>query len=332
MTAPIPASLRALLSGLIDYAGLFPPARLPMEQAIEEYAERRSGEHAWMLGRFVVPAARLEEFACSVGNLFPPAGAASPARGTAWPAEPASAGRDSRPAGPWPLTVLVGADISSDLRAMESFAGRAIRAAIDALEARAATAAEVDAICSAAGTDRDLYIEIPAAEDPGTLVRAIARRRARAKVRTGGVTVEAFPSSSHLARFMAACLANGVPFKATAGLHHPVTGTYRLTYEPDSASARMFGFLNLFLAAAAGGIGLAGEQVIALLDDFSPSAFRFDDAGAWWRDVRIPVAAIEAARGSAALSFGSCSFGEPVSDLVRLGLLPAAATVADGRA
>ena len=73
---------------------------------------------------------------------------------------------------------------------------------------------------------------------------------ARAKVRTGGVTEGAFPASHALARFIQSCADAGVPFKATAGLHHPLRGEYRLTYEPGSPHGMMFGFLNVFLAAA----------------------------------------------------------------------------------
>ncbi len=58
-----PRGLVRLLAGLIDYAGLFPPAALPMADAVARYARYRQGAHAWALGRFIVPAARLEEFA-----------------------------------------------------------------------------------------------------------------------------------------------------------------------------------------------------------------------------------------------------------------------------
>ena len=51
-----------LIAGLIDYAGLFPPASLSMKAAVKEYARRRQSPEAWLLGRFVVPADRLEEF------------------------------------------------------------------------------------------------------------------------------------------------------------------------------------------------------------------------------------------------------------------------------
>ena len=56
------ASLRALLSGVVDYAGLFPPAQLPLDQAIRNYARYRQEADAWMLGRFVIPVSRLLEW------------------------------------------------------------------------------------------------------------------------------------------------------------------------------------------------------------------------------------------------------------------------------
>ena len=52
---------RALLSEIVDYAGLFPPAQLPLEKAVREYAAHLGEEKAWMLGRFIIPAQRLEE-------------------------------------------------------------------------------------------------------------------------------------------------------------------------------------------------------------------------------------------------------------------------------
>src|SRR6266851_4124196 len=60
--ASIPAALRALLSGLIDYAGMFPPAKLSLEEAARNFIRYMSGRHVWMLGKFVLPAAQLTEF------------------------------------------------------------------------------------------------------------------------------------------------------------------------------------------------------------------------------------------------------------------------------
>jgi len=54
-------SVRVLLESLIDYAGLFPPASLSLEEAIRKYDSYRNSEHAFALGRFVVPADRAKE-------------------------------------------------------------------------------------------------------------------------------------------------------------------------------------------------------------------------------------------------------------------------------
>lgn len=55
-------SLRTLVAGAVDYAGLFPPAALDMGASVSNYARYVAGEHAWMLGRFVVSVSRLDEF------------------------------------------------------------------------------------------------------------------------------------------------------------------------------------------------------------------------------------------------------------------------------
>src|SRR6185312_15110495 len=52
---------RALLERLIDHAALFPPASMTMADALAEDRRARESEHAWLLGRLVVPASRLAE-------------------------------------------------------------------------------------------------------------------------------------------------------------------------------------------------------------------------------------------------------------------------------
>ena len=82
------------------------------------------------------------------------------------------------------------------------------------------------------------------------LIAAMAGTGAHAKIRTGGVTPEAFPQATSVARFIHACAMADVGFKATAGLHHPVRGEFNLTYEPACPRGVMYGFLNVFMAAA----------------------------------------------------------------------------------
>jgi len=51
----------ALLTRFFDHAPTFPPASLPFAEALAEDRRARESEHAWMLGRFVLPAARLSD-------------------------------------------------------------------------------------------------------------------------------------------------------------------------------------------------------------------------------------------------------------------------------
>ena len=82
-----------------------------------------------------------------------------------------------------------------------------------------------------------------------------------------GITKDAFPKTSELIRFLRGCVQAGLPFKATAGLHHPLRAEYRLTYAPDSPTGVMFGFLNLFLATAFLRAGMAESEAARLLEE-----------------------------------------------------------------
>lgn len=245
------ASLRALLEGLIDYAGLFPPAALSMQDAVRNYARYREGEFAWALGRFVVPADRANEV----------------------PSE-------------FPLSVL-GVD-----------------------EQKAANADDVERIAREANGGI-VYVEINDID----LLPAIARHGLRAKIRTGGVTTDAFPAIDNVARFLRACKSAGVAFKATAGLHHPLRCVKPLTYAANAPTGTMHGFVNVFLAAA------MLEHADEILREDDARAFAFEEDGASWRGHRVSTDALRTMRREFATSFGSCSFEEPIADLQALGWL-----------
>jgi hypothetical protein len=291
---------RRLLVGAIDYAGLFPPAGLPMTEAAGNYAEYRAGKDQWALGRFIVPANRLPELSECGSDIFPPPGARSP----------------------WRVGALVGRDSAPDLISIDAFHTRHAGAAtVDSLELKAATPALVEEALRHTSRDVDLYVEIPIDEDPAPLVDAVARVGARAKVRTGGVTAEMFPSPEQLARFIVACSERRVPFKATAGLHHAVCGSYPLTYEPGSDDSRMFGFLNVLVAGALS-IRLPDQALIAeLLSESDPRAFHASEGGIAWRDHILDSSLLDYSRAQGAVGFGSCSFEEPLAELRAAGLL-----------
>ena len=287
-------AVRTLLAGAIDYAGLFPPAALPMREAVRNYASYLRGADAWALGRFVVPIARLNEFReCAALPL-------------------------SSDEAPWRLSGLAAAG-AADWAAVERLRGMA--AIVDALELRVTTSGDIDAAGARLPTGVDVFYEIPIAADPGHLVAAIARVGGRAKVRSGGVTADAVPRVDHLARFIVTCARAAVPFKATAGLHHALRAAYRLTYDADSPRADMFGFVNVLLAAAFAWAGLGADAVGEVLGERDPAAFRFLTDAVEWRGQRLHVEAIADTRSRLALSFGSCSFTEPIDELGALGLL-----------
>lgn len=267
-------SAEALFAGLIDYAGLFPPAALSMEDAVRNYDAYRRGEFAWMLGKFVVTAQRVEECA---GGLQPAPGRA-----------------EARP------HVLRMTDLSV----------LGMHPAADTIEAKATTADEVEAIASRAA-GKTVYIELTDL----ALLDAVAQHGLRAKIRTGGVTVDAFPNAKAIADFIRACAERGVAFKATAGLHHPVRCLKPLTYDADAPRGTMHGFVNVFLAAA-----LPGHAEEILMED-DPHAFSFEDDAASWRGNRVATETLRELRQTFAISFGSCSFEEPVADLKELGWL-----------
>lgn len=273
-----------LLEGIVDYAGLFPPAALELPAAVAEYEKHRRGADAWMLGRFVLPASRL-------AALEPPPG--------------------------WRLSALLGPDLAADAAAVEAFnAAQAGRAAVDSVELKAAAPPEVAPALARAPRGVPAYVEIPLDETLDASLDAIRAHGGRAKARTGGVTAAAFPPPEAVVRFVEGCVRRALSFKATAGLHHPVRAEQALTYAADAPRGVMHGFLNLLAAIALVGEGEPRETALAALEDRVPAAFAVEDGALSWRGHRLDESVRASFRG-----FGSCSFAEPVSDLRALGLL-----------
>jgi hypothetical protein len=288
MARGVSESLRLLLGSSLDYAGLFPPAELDMPTAVRCYEEYRGSEYGWMLGSFVSAAARLSEVS-------------------------AFARRDGTP---WAVSALVGPNITDELGSIDHFqhtgTGR-----VEWIEVKVSSAEQIRAIRERVPRRLGIYFEI----GDCSLMGAVREAGSRAKIRTGGITPEAIPSAEDVACFMACAAAHDLPIKATAGLHHPVRSEYALTYKNDSARATMHGFLNVLLAAVFARTGVALEELTELIEERSPSAFGFEPDGVTWRYHRVTNMQIRCARERSVVSFGSCSFTEPVQDLQAAGLL-----------
>lgn len=309
-------SLKALLVQLVDYAGLFPPAKLSMPEAVRTYAEHRRGPTAWALSRFVVTAARLEEFAAASLPFVPTL----------------PQGEQNAPPDPWPLTVLIDGTLEDNLALIERFNSaheanghghkHAHNAVVDTVEVKVQTPETIDYAMERLPEELYPFFELPLDADFRGFATALAGTGNGAKLRTGGVTPEAFPPSERIADFLVAMHAADVPFKCTAGLHHPVRAVQPLTYDAGAPRGTMHGFVNVFMAASMlHALDANRDTLLGILGETHPDAFRFTDDAAYWREVKLPTGALKAARENFAVCFGSCSFDDPVGDMTRLGWL-----------
>ena len=303
---------RILLEGIVDYAGLYPPAALTVPAAARNYAHYRAGGAGWMLGRFVCPANTLEQFSLASDALLP---------------------RDAG-AIPWRLAVTGSGDTAADLTAIDAFNERHLvcfddRAAIvDAYETKAGSVDDIVRIDAAMPESLSTYIEIPLGSptrDVEAMIAAVAKVGRRAKMRTGGITQDAFPSADAIVTFLSCCLEYGVTAKATAGLHHPIRGFYRLGYDDESPTGPMYGYLNVFLTAALLASGGSRSDAVLLLNESNASSIEVNDLHVGWRGpeqmMAFDRALLQRVRESVLAGFGSCSFTEPVEESRALGLL-----------
>jgi hypothetical protein len=296
--------IRTLLATAVDHAGLFPPAGLNMSAAVAAFDAYRRGEHAWMLGSFVVPGRRVDELAEAVRQLAPEGPRGGP---------------------PWPLAAIVdsaaeGAGLIEGLRRRQGDALGVAALEVRPLDADAIRAGH--AACGADGLDGvTVFYEVPLDEQMEARLDAVAAVGASAKVRTGGVTAESFPATAAVVAFVRGCAARDVPFKATAGLHHAFRGRYPLTYEPDGACGTMHGFLGLAVAAVLIRERDIGERDAATLLAAGAEDLEVDGDRLGWRGEWLAVDEIRRARDTFFRSFGSCSFEEPVAELKALGLI-----------
>ena len=226
--------MEALLSHLIDYAGLYPPASLSLEETCVNYSAYLASPQAWMLNRLVLPLPKLR-----LGEG-------------------------------WRISLIVESEPGPQPAQVETFETKLPRR-----------------------LSLPTYCEAPLA----------AIESGFAKIRTSDVT------SQQVAEFLLVAAARRLPFKATAGLHHPMR------------SAAMHGFLNVFTAAAFAWHGAERALLLDVLDDGEPGSFDFAEHVLRWRGRALSTAQIQAARRDFAHSFGSCSFEEPVDGLRELGLV-----------
>ncbi len=255
-------SLLPVFARLFDDAGLFPPASRPMAEALTAHQLARTGPFGHMVGPFLCPLARVEELDACVAGGVPV------------PAE---------------LSLIVSQD---EPRWRRLF----LRPSVVQVEALLSVELPAEALRV------PRYLELPPGGDVKTAVDEAVRRRARVKMRCGGLTPDTVPSTERLGEVLVACADRRLPLKATAGLHHP------FRHHSAETGGKQHGFLNLLAGASAAMAGAPIGEVVSLLevedDNRSMALDRID------RRSRDLVASI-----------GSCSIDEPVADLQALNLL-----------
>jgi hypothetical protein len=303
------ASLSTLLTHSIDYAGMFPPCSLALEAALQNQAQYVRDPDAWMLGAFVLP---IEKFDAAVENLslFD---REHPLRISALGMR--TANRDE---------FLAALEIATEK--IRSFSAEHVDL-VSARQLEMLLPQDVDLVLLAKmgsilkSLELQAFWETPVDSAEETIALLAEHNSATGaaqfgyKLRTGGVTADAFPASQQIARALVAAAKQRVPIKFTAGLHHPIR-QFR-----DEVKTKMHGFLNVLGAGI-----LAAEhewdeqQTSKMLEDENGASFSFSDALFAWREWKIATDQIKTRR-KLVTSFGSCSFDEPREDLRALNLL-----------
>jgi hypothetical protein len=299
------ASLRTLLTRSIDYAGMFPPCSVDLEPALKNQAEYVRSPDSWMLSTFVLPVVQFSDATQFVSQFDKHHQLRISALGAK-------------------------TENAADFLAQLENAAETIRSfqkehldlvSIVQLEMFAPAGVDLAKLNEAATLLADLKLqtfwETPA-ESAEQTIALLARAKQPAfgyKLRTGGVTVDAFPNSVQIARALLASTKHHIPIKFTAGLHHPVR-QFR-----DEVKTEMHGFLNVLGAGVLSAEHHWDEaQTIEMLEDQRPTSFEFHDTVFAWRDWEVTIDRIKARR-KFATSFGSCSFDEPREDLRGLNFL-----------
>jgi hypothetical protein len=301
------ASLRALLEHSIDYAGMFPPCSLELGPALTNQAHYARLHERWMLNAFVLPVGQFD----AAKQFLPEFDPAHPLRISALGPKTENA------------NAFVEALVEADAATRSLSAHNVDLVSISQLE----MFLPADADSSVLNEARSIVGSLPAfweapAERAERTIGLLAEHNSNTdhptfgyKMRTGGVTADAFPTSAQIAPALVAPATHQVPIKFTAGLHHPLR-QYR-----EEVQTKMHGFLNVLGAAV-----LAAEhkwdaaQTAAMLEDEDVSSFQFDDEFFAWRHWKIDLNRL-GDRRRFVTTFGSCSFDEPREDLRALKLL-----------
>lgn len=310
-------SFKFFAEKLIDYAGMFPPASLSLNDALNNYMEYLKGEYNWMLNRFVVPLSCLNELKVRTNE-----------------------------SGEISLSVILTGGLSesefrknmeNDIKLLSDFKNSVQHMKISSFETTLPNELNKDELRDdlldflidiSEQLDRGVNERIPLFLEArldenyeGTILNvteslASLNKSYGYKLRTGGIKSDMFPSSEQIAYCILSCIEFGIPMKCTAGLHHPIR------YYDKNLKITVHGFFNVFIAGImAYALNLSEEEIISIIREENVREFSFTEDYLKWKDYELSWQHIKEARENLMVSFGSCSFTDPVEDLIELKLL-----------
>jgi len=294
----VPGSLQVLFEEIFDYAGLFPPAALPMDEAIPQYHQHLQNEEAWLVSKFVCPLNWLPEFHQHFQRI---------------------SNSDKAHDLPWPVTVL-GTSIEgyrADVANLERFhAEFGSDVAIDGYEVKLGLDSSKNGNLKILAKEErwDVYIEVPWSDQLDDNLELIASYETLGtKARLGGLEASAIPSAAQVARFMRGSVDLEMPFKLTAGLHQP------LRHFDDKLGCKLHGFLNVAVAGALAVCwDLPDEDLISVLEAEDPAQFVVRQDSITFGEWELTADDLEQSRELGLHTIGSCSILEPLEGLHNL--------------
>lgn len=310
-------------SKLIDYAGLFPPASLEIKSAFLNYLDYMANSpYKWMLSKFIIPAVRLEE----LDNLIQAEKISIPDR-LHLSVLGSSSVHTSEFLDSISRDVILISDFRNRYPAEFGIGAFEVRLPNDVFSLAGDNVLQdllkiaADKLAKITSRALPLFLEALPNEHLPLLAEAISKYNSSGgktgyKLRTGGIEASAFPSPEKIAYAIMTCKDFEIPMKCTAGMHHP------MRHYDESVKTKMHGFINVFGA----GIlhcchNLDISVVTEIISDEKPDNFKFTESSFGWKNLIVLNSKVEEVRKNFMLSFGSCSFDEPVEDLKGLGLI-----------
>lgn len=324
---------RTFLADIFDYAGLFPPASLSLEKALNEYVKYRHSRYDWMLARFVISHDRLEE-------LYD------------------VSARQANLPDPFRLSITSSSTQSFDeflntlatakANIYEIHKSLSVKLKTDVLEIKLPDEVlrthNQDDILDLLNEAADLlggnhllpemvFFEVPGfefdAKKTGNILEVLQEHQnyvrnrdyeyytcSGFKIRCGGVQAFQFPPTAYLSEAINMAASRKIPMKFTAGLHHPVRAYH------TSVETKMHGFLNVLGAAIISAVHHPESSVLkTILEDEEAANFKFTSDYFAWGDYKVPQNKVEELRKKEITTIGSCSIEEPVEDLTELKLI-----------